>query len=72
MSAYLKLYINIVLLKVNLSNLVSFAVSKMQSSSLMKSESEFSTDEETLFVSAKQQSNGHVKNGFKHKNRVKT
>ena len=44
----------------------------MQSSSLMVSESDFSSDEETLFVNKK--ANGHVKNGMVRagRNKVKT
>jgi len=46
---------------------------KLQNSSLMVSESDDSTDEETLFVNSKK-SNGHVKNGYvKHgRSKVKT
>lgn len=39
------------------------ALGKMQNSSLMISESDFSSDEETLFINHKK-TNGHVKNGF--------
>ena len=46
---------------------------KMQNSSLMISESDFSSDEETLFVNHKK-TNGHVKNGLVKpgRNKVKT
>ena len=49
------------------------ALGKMQNSSLMISESDFSSDEETLFINHKK-TNGHVKNGFVEpgKSKVKT
>ena len=38
----------------------------------MMSESEFSTDEETLFINSKPRRNGHVKNGLVKKTKQRT
>ena len=51
---------------------VWFDAGKIQNSSVMVSESDFTSDEETLFINKK--ANGHVKNGMVrlNRNKVKT
>lgn len=43
-----------------------------QSTSIMVSESDFSTDEETLFVNSKVKKNGHIKNGMVKSSKQRT